>query len=105
MAKEEQLLRLKRRAIWIKEGDNNTNFFHNFANKRRNQNTISTIKDMTGDMVSSFKEKAEAGEGFFKNLFKEPTGCNIQEILEVINLFPRMIDEEMNNLLKEEVTE
>ena len=55
-------------------------------------------------MVSSFKEKAEAGEGFFKNLFKEPAGCNIEEILEVINLFPRMIDEEMNNLLKEEVT-
>ena len=42
---------------------------------------------------------------FFKNLFKEPVGCNIQEILEVINLFPRMINEEMNNLFKEEVTE
>ena len=101
MAKEERLLRIKSRAIWIKEGDNNTKFFHNFANKIRNQNTISTIKDMNGEMVISFKEKAEAGEGFFKNLFKEPAGCNIQEILEVVNLFPRMIDEGMNNLLKE----
>ena len=56
-------------------------------------------------MVSSFKEKVEAGERFFKNLFKESEGCNIQEILKVINLFPRLINEEMNNLLKEEVTE
>ena len=48
---------------------------------------------MNGVMVSSFKEKAEAGEEFFKNLFKETTGCNIQEILEVIYLFPRMIEE------------
>ena len=56
-------------------------------------------------MVNSFKEKDEAREGFFKNLFKEPAGCNIQEILEVVNLFPRMIDEGMNNILKEEFTE
>ena len=51
---------------------------------------------MNGAMVSYFKEKVEAGEDFFKNLFKELAGCNIQEILEVINLFPRMIEEEMN---------
>ena len=56
-------------------------------------------------MVNSFKEKAEAGEEFFKNMFKKPTWCNTQEIPEVINLFPRMIDEEMNILLKAEVTE
>ena len=61
---------------------------------------ISTIKDMNGVMVSSFKEKIEAGECFFKNLFKESEGCNIQEILKVINLFPRMVSEEMNNSLK-----
>ena len=56
-------------------------------------------------MISSFKEKAEVGEAFLKNMFKEPTWCNIQEILEVIHLFPKMIDEEMNILLKAEVTE
>ena len=38
-------------------------------------------------------------------MFKEPTRCNIQEILEVINLFPRMIEEEMNIHLKAEVSE
>ena len=91
------LLRIKSRAIWIKEGDNNTKFFHNSVNLRSNQNTISTVRDMSGVMVSSFKEKKEVGEWFFKNLFKESEGCNIQEILKVINLFPRMISEEMNN--------
>ena len=56
LAKEEDLLRLKRRAIWIKEGDNNTKFFRIFSTHRRNLNTISTIKDMNGVMVSSFKK-------------------------------------------------
>ena len=60
---------------------------------------------MNGVMLSSFKEKAKAGEDFFLNLFKESMGCNIQEILEVINLFPRMIEEEMNIHLKAGVTE
>ena len=64
LAREEEIQRLTSRAIWIKQGDNNTKFFHNFANHRRNQNTIATIKDMNGEMVSSFKEKAEAGEIF-----------------------------------------
>ena len=103
-AKEEKLLSIKSRAIWIKEGDNNSKLFHNYANNRRNLNTISTIKNMNRVMVSSFNEKAEAGEELFKNLFKEPIRCNIQEILEVINLFTRMIDEEMNILLKAEVS-
>ena len=72
-----ELLRQKSRAIWIKEGDNNKKFFHNFSNHGRNLNMISTIKDMNGVMVSSFKEKTEAGERFFKNLFKESEVCNI----------------------------
>ena len=57
---------------------------------------------MNGVMVSSFKEKTEAGESFLKILFKESEGCNIQEILKVISLFPRFIKKEMNNFLKEE---
>ena len=65
---------------------------------------ILALKDINGDMVSSFKEKTEVWKRFFKNLFKEPEGCNIQEILKVIILFPRLINEEMNNSLKEEVT-
>ena len=105
LVRDENLLRLKSIAIWIKEGDNNTKFFHSFPNNRRNLNTIPTIKNMNGVKVSSFKEKAEAGEEFFKNMFKEPTRCNIQEILEVINLFPRMIEEEMNIHLKAKVSE
>ena len=32
---------------------------------------------MNGVMVSSFKEKMEAGDIFFKNLFKESEGYDI----------------------------
>ena len=86
-------MRLKSRAIWIKEGDNNTKNFHRYATHRKNLNTISTIKDVNGKMVYSFKEKAEDGKRFFKNHFTELEGCNIQKILKVFNMFLRFISE------------
>jgi len=64
---EEQEWHQKIRATWIKEGDNNTKFFHNFTNFMKNLNSI----------WSSFTEKVKAGENYFKNLFFDPTGCPI----------------------------
>jgi hypothetical protein len=57
-----------------------------------------------GESISSFEEKEEAWKSYFKNLFKEPLGCLIDKILKVINLFPRVFIEEMNDFLKVEVT-
>jgi hypothetical protein len=65
------------RALWLKEGDNNTKFFHHYANQRRNINSIWEIKNEEGNLVSSFQEKAEAGAKFFENLFSALVGCPI----------------------------
>jgi hypothetical protein len=45
-------------------------------------------KNVEGNVVHSFKDKAEEGVRHFKSLFKEPQDCLIQEILEVISKFP-----------------
>ena len=58
LTNEEHLWRLKRRSIWINKGANNTKLFHRYVSHRRNVNTISEIKDASGNMVNSFKEKA-----------------------------------------------
>jgi hypothetical protein len=36
LALEEEKWHLKSRVIWLKEGNNNTNFFHKFASYRKN---------------------------------------------------------------------
>jgi len=46
LLKEEEW-RLKSRVVWIKCGDNNFRFFHNFAKKRRISNYINGIFVMT----------------------------------------------------------
>jgi hypothetical protein len=82
--KEDQTWILKSRAIWIKEGDNNTKFFHS-------------------SMVRSFKDKEEEGVFHFKSLFRVPEGIPIQEILEVMSKLPLVFTKEMNWSLVEEV--
>jgi hypothetical protein len=102
---DEQVWRLKSRALWLKAGDNNMKFFHNFSNHRKNTNTIWEIKDDEGSKASTFREKDEVGACHFEKLFEAPEGFQIQEILEVVNKFPRAFTEDMNKYLDEEVSE
>ena len=102
---EEKELRLKSRALWLEDGDKNSKVFHNYATHRRNINTICEIKNHEGRLVRTFEEKADVGVAYFQKILKEPEGCPIQEILEVLGLFPRMITDEMNEELTKEITE
>lgn len=104
LAIEEAKWRLKSRVIWLKECDNNTKFFHKYASYRKNLNSIQEIKDQNGQKVSSFEEIAEAREGFFSSLFKEPEGCPIAEILKVIDLFLGSFSKDMNESLQDEIS-
>lgn len=44
---EETIWRQRSRAIWSKEGDKNTKFFHGKASQRKKVNELKKIKDAT----------------------------------------------------------
>lgn len=48
--------RLKRRALWLKEGDRNKKFYHRFANNKREINSIWEIKAQRGVLLHSEEE-------------------------------------------------
>jgi hypothetical protein len=72
LAYEETKWCLKSRALWLKEGDGNTKFFHNYACQCKQANTIWEVKNSRGEMVSSFDEIVVAGKDFYSDLFRAP---------------------------------
>ena len=67
---EEISWRQKSRMLCIKEGDNNTKFFHKVANSRRRYNHISML-EVDGVMYENDLEMADQVVQFYKNLYKE----------------------------------
>ena len=87
------------------EGDQNTKFFHRYASHRKSINTIHEVRSSQGTWAKTFEEKIKAVVEHFQELFKEPAGCPISEMLEVLDLFPRAITEEMNDKLTKDILE
>eukprot|EP00253_Pinus_taeda_P002170 PITA_02170 len=105
---KEEEWRLKSRAIWLKAGDENTKFFHNYAKGRKNANTIWKMRDPEGREVSSFEAISSLGKNHFQTLFTAPGGISLAEIIRTAQAFPRFVEEEDADLLfraveKEEV--
>ena len=65
---EEISWRQKLRMLWIKEGDNNTKFFHKVANSRRRFNHLSFL-EVDGVIYEEESEMAAQVVNFYKNLY------------------------------------
>ena len=67
---EEISWRQKSRMLWIKEGDNNTKFFHKVTNSRRRYNHLS-ILEVDGVIYEEESEVAAQVVKFYKNLYQK----------------------------------
>ena len=67
---EEVSWRQKSRMLCIKEGDNNTKFFHKVANSRRRYNHLSMV-EVDGVIYEEGSEVADQVVEFYKKLYTE----------------------------------
>ncbi|XP_059285656.1 uncharacterized protein LOC132039131 [Lycium ferocissimum] len=56
----EEFLQQKCKVQWLKEGDQNTKFYHSFLRSRRNTNKIFTIKDKEGQYRTTMEDISKA---------------------------------------------
>lgn len=93
---QEVTWKLKSRALWLKEGDRNTKFFHGYENHRRQVNTIWGIKDSNGFMVQSLPKIQQAKTKFFEDASKTRDARAIEDKIWGFDSYPTMFDSDKN---------
>ncbi|XP_039146767.1 uncharacterized protein LOC120284004 [Dioscorea cayenensis subsp. rotundata] len=71
--------------LWLKDGDNNTSFFHNSVHIRSHFNVISQIYDSNDSFVTNQADIESRFVGFYSNLWRDNTYINF---LDVYNALP-----------------
>eukprot|EP00253_Pinus_taeda_P031947 PITA_31947 len=94
LREREESIRLRSRATWLKAGDDNTRFFHNYAKGRKVKNTIWSLPMPDGDVVDTFPKLSQLGSSHFRNLYKQPPASSIADIINIAGHFPRFVNEE-----------
>jgi hypothetical protein len=87
---EEIHWRQKSRALWLKEGDSNTRYFHKMANSHRRYNRVETLR-IEGVLSNDPNEVKEHIVNFYQNLYTEQS-----------NWRPRMDNQAFSSIDEEE---
>jgi hypothetical protein len=84
------------RANWMKSGDRNTTFFHNFAMARKKRNLIKRLKNEGGNWIEDEEGLAAHINNYFGNLFSREVA---EPSMDVINKVTPRVSAEMNMIL------
>ena len=84
------------RALWLKEGDHNTKFFHNRASHRYKRNRIEELKNEAGVVCTNEEEISDILIDYYQQLFTTASPTHVEEVLRVV---PSIIIEEQNAML------
>lgn len=91
---EETMWRQRSRAMWLKEGDRNTKFFHNKASQRKKVNEIKKIKDEDGVWWRGEENVERVMISYFDDLF---ASSNPSEMEEICSMIRNKLNEEMKD--------
>ncbi|KAH6760569.1 hypothetical protein C2S51_017518 [Perilla frutescens var. frutescens] len=98
---EESMWYQRSKALWLKEGDRNSRFFHQKANQRQKRNNIRRLKNENGDWIYKKKEIEQQLSEYFCELFSSDGD---REINAVVNALETKVSAEMNKGLMKHFT-
>jgi ribonuclease HI len=100
--REETMERQRSRVAWLREGDRNTEFFQSKARARGRTNSIRSLTDSNGQVVTKQEDLERLACAFYQNLFTAQQDVDPALICQYV---PRRVTEEMITELDREFTE
>lgn len=101
---EEMLWRQKSRIQWLKEGEENTKFFHRSALDYRGVNKILSLKNDQGESIENHQDIATLITEHFNNIAQEPEIDRTEATGNLIKSIPESISNEQNQALSREIS-
>ncbi|CAM8976493.1 unnamed protein product [Rhodiola kirilowii] len=105
LLREELMWQQRSRVHWLKEGDNNTTFFHRKANARRKTNTIVQLRNGEGELCFDQTSFENIAVQYFCRLFASNTPMPEADRIKEMDFLPRVVTPEHNRVLTETYTE
>ncbi|OMO70912.1 reverse transcriptase [Corchorus capsularis] len=100
---EEVLWRQRSKALWLKEGDRNTRYFHSVASIRKQRRTITGIRDGQGTWFTEPAAVEKVITAYYEDIFSstKPTVESINKVLEPMD---QRLNEDMRSILDVDFT-
>ncbi|KAL9665459.1 hypothetical protein QQ045_020879 [Rhodiola kirilowii] len=103
--REELMWQQRSRVLWLKEGDNNTRFFHQKATARRRTNLIAHLRNSSGFLCDDSSSIKQVAVDYFQNIFKATNHLPNEAMSSLIDVVPRKITDAHNAILTEPYSE
>jgi len=97
--RKEMMWLQRSRIAWLKEGDQNTSYFHKQAVWRAHKNKIKKLKDPSGDWCEDPKQMQWMASDFFSNLYTADPSVHPAELINLIE--PNLTDLMNQDLCRE----
>ncbi|XP_024195576.1 uncharacterized protein LOC112198676 [Rosa chinensis] len=95
LSQQEMNWRQRSRAIWLKDGDRNSAFFHRRASNRKSRNTIKGLNDEQGQWQSEPAEVQRLLLSYFQTVFSSK-GSDAGALQTVLDVTPTKVTGTMN---------
>lgn len=88
-------------ALWLKDGDKNSSFFHQKPSHRKRRNEIKRITDEQDKEMTNYEDIVGVIKEYFVNIFKSEAGGDMTNVLHAVEC---KVTSEMNDILAKPFT-